>query len=209
MLSMGASEGGVRKVWDVPGNNENGAAKNAGQSQLHKALAHAAEDFYRQQFQPGDRLNELWPTVQNLIEEHSSWENISGDCIVSSDNDTKKLSLWKWCRGVLLSSVTKAIFGEQLLQLEPALLEHFVKFDDESWKLTYKLPRTWAKDMFVARDNIIATLERYFALPEIERADAAWVVHNLEKEMRHIQLEEKDIAALFTMPLWVYVRDVN
>jgi hypothetical protein len=205
MLAIGASEDALRKMWDLPGESENAVGSDTSQSQLHKALAHAGEDFYRQQLQPGDRLDELWPRIQNLIDESLLWHNITDICNVSRDKDTKRLSLWKWSREVLLSSVTGAIFGERLLQLQPDLLHHFVKFDDESWKLTYRIPRIWAKEMFVARDKITATMEQYFALPEKERADATWLVHTLEKEMRNIQLEGKDIAALFAMPFWVYV----
>jgi hypothetical protein len=205
MLSIGASEDAVRRMWDVPRDSQNAEVDDKTQSHLHKALVHAGEDFYRQQLQPGDRLDELWPRIQNLIDKSLLWDSITGNCIVTRDYDTKRLSLWKWSREVLLSSVTTAIFGERLLQLEPDLLEHFVKFDDDSWKLTYKLPHPMAKDMFFARDKIIATFKQYFALPGKERADATWLVHTLEKEMRRIQLREKDMAALFAMPFWVYV----
>jgi hypothetical protein len=205
MFSIGASEDAIRKMWEAPGGSQNAGADDKTQSRLHKALAHAGEDFYRQQLQPGDQLDELWPRIQNLIDESLLWDNITGDGIISKDNDTKKVSLLKWSGAVLLSSVTRAIFGERLLQLEPELLEYFTIFDDNTWKLTYKLPRPFAKDMFSARDKIVATFEQYFALPEMERADATWLVHTLAREMKHLQLEQKDMAALFAMPFWVYV----
>ncbi|KAI4273651.1 MAG: hypothetical protein LQ337_004489, partial [Flavoplaca oasis] len=59
------------------------------------------------------------------------------------------------------------------------------------------------KDMHKARRQIFAALQSYFALPRRERAGATWVVDILETEMRRIQLEDHDIAALFGMPFWV------
>ncbi len=101
--------------------------------------------------------------------------------------------------------MTRAIFGERLLEIEPNLLEYFVRFDDNSWQLTYKLPHAFAKEMHSGKDKIIATFQQYFALPKKDRADATWIVHTLEREMRHLGLEEKDISSLFVMPFWVYV----
>lgn len=201
MLSMGTSEDGVRKMWDSPNDAEDGKTKDKTSGRLHKALAHAGEDYYRQQLQPGELLDELWPRIQDLIDKSMQWNDISGG--FSKIDHTKEVSILKWCREVLLTSVTTAIFGEKLLQIEPKLLDFFVTFDDDSWKLTYKLPRSMAKDMYVARDNIRATLMKYFAAPQKERAGATWLVHTLEKEMRNIELEEGDIASLFAMPLWV------
>ncbi len=84
-------------------------------------------------------------------------------------------------------------------------MEIFVKFDDESWKLNYKLSRSLSREMHTAKDKIRATFEKYFALSKDARTGETWLVGILEIEMRKIGLEEHDIAALFGMPFWVYV----
>ena len=200
MLSMGATEDGVRKMWESPRYDSENS------NRLHKILAHAGEDYYRQQLHPGNHLEDLWTRIQDLISTSLSWDGIPRECIISEASNTKTLSLLKWCRGNLLSSVTTAVFGPRLLQMEPDLMDIFVRFDDDSWKLNYKLPRSLSKEMHAAREKILAAFEEYFALSKDERTGETWLVRTLEAEMRKIELEEHDIAALFGMPFWVYVR---
>ncbi|KAL8720306.1 MAG: hypothetical protein Q9225_002818 [Loekoesia sp. 1 TL-2023] len=199
MLSVGASEDGVRKMWESP------RYDSSGTRQLHKVLAHAGEDYYRQQFHPGDHLGDLWMEIQQRIEKSMTWDDISPNCIVHEPfgKAEKTLSLLRWCQSVLISSVTNAVFGPKLLQLEPGLLRSFITFDDNSWKLTYKLPRFVAREVYGGKDHIVSAFRKYFALPMSERKGNSWVVQMLETEMRSIDVEEKDMAALFVMPFWV------
>lgn len=199
MLSVGASEDGVQKMWESP------RYDNSGTQRLHKVLAHAGEDYYRQQFHPGDHLGVLWMNIQQRIEQNMKWDNISPHCSIQEPfgKNEKTLSLLLWCQSTLLSSVTNAVFGPKLLQLEPALLRSFVTFDDNSWKLTYKLPRFVAQEVYDGKDHIISAFKKYFALPAGEREGRSWVVQMLETEMRGIGVREQDMAALFVMPFWV------
>ncbi|KAL9032977.1 MAG: hypothetical protein Q9180_006194 [Flavoplaca navasiana] len=196
MLSFGASEEGVRKMWKSP---RTGGTVGS----LHKVLAHAGEDYYRQQFHPGERLNDLWTNIQDRMSFCLQWCTITGKNEFSTQHDIKTVSLMNLCQNALLSSATSAVFGDRLLELAPNVLKAFIVFDDESWKLTYKLPSFLAKDMNKAKQQIFAALQSYFALPRRERAGATWVVDVLETEMRRIKLEDHDIAALFGMPFWV------
>lgn len=197
MLSVGASEDGVRKMWESP------RPDSTNPDRLHKILAHAGEDYYRQQFHPGNHLGDLWVEIQQRINKNLNWDNVSHNCIVRGNHNQKTLSLLRWCQDVLLSSVTDAVFGPKLLQIEPDLLRTFITFDDNSWKLTYKLPRLVAEEVYAGKDKIVATFAKYFALPTSERKGQSWVVRTLETEMRKIEVEERDIAALFVMPFWV------
>ncbi|KAL8720936.1 MAG: hypothetical protein Q9181_007815 [Wetmoreana brouardii] len=181
MLSFGVSEEGVRRMWESP---------RTGGS-------------YRQQFQPGDRLDDLWANIQDRFSASLEWNAITGKSVLSKEGDSKTVSLMRLCQQILLASVTCAVFGDRLLQMNPNLLQAFLAFDDDSWKLTYKLPPLFAKDMHKAREQIFAALQSYFVLPRDARTGATWVVHVLEDEMRKIGLEEYDIAALFGMPFGV------
>lgn len=46
-------------------------------------------------------------------------------------------------------------------------------------------------------------LREYFMLPKEERKGEAWLVRNLEAEMRNVGIEEPDIAAFVMMIYWV------
>lgn len=139
MLSLGASHDGVRKMYESPryGDDHTPGKENA--NRLHKILAHAGEDYYRQQLLPGDPLERLWANIEHRIFLSLCFEGFRfpEQCTVSVGEDTKTLSLLPWCREILIRSVTGAVFGDRLLQLEPRLVDIFTDFDDNSWQLTY------------------------------------------------------------------------
>ena len=83
MLSVGASEDGVRKMWESPRDD------NSNSNRLHKILAHAGEDYYRQQFHPGDHLGILWTEIQRRIERNLEWGNIMSGLESLEDTESK------------------------------------------------------------------------------------------------------------------------
>lgn len=118
------------------------------------------------------------------------WEGLPKAFNMSASHDTKTLSPLRWCRESLIRSVTAAVFGDRLLQLEPRLVDIFRNFDDNSWQLTDELPRSLAKEAHAAKDKILATFEQYFGLPRDQRAGETWLVRTLETEMRKIEVSE-------------------
>lgn len=102
-------------------------------------------------------------------------------------------------------SVTTAVIGARLLELRPDLMNHFTKFDNESWKMNYKVPSSMCPELCKAKAEVISGLKEYFKIPRRERADAIWFIRTLEAEMHKLGLPEDDVAALYVMPLWVYV----
>jgi hypothetical protein len=205
MRSVGASEEGISKMYDCPKIDESSNLKTEKSNTLHKPMAHSVEDFYRQQLHPGALFDGLWTRIQDLMNTALQWDNISSNCVLSTTGTTKTLSLLEWCRAAVLPSATTAVWGERLLQLQPNLMETFVTFDNESWKLTYKLPRFMAKEVHDAKDEIRATFEKYLALPIHQRRGEAWFIRNLETKLRELGIRESDIAAMLVPPIWVYV----
>ncbi len=203
MLSLGASQDGVRKMYESPRYENSDTSGKGNINRLHKILAHAGEDYYRQQLLPGNLLDQLWENIESRIFQALSWEGFPKQCTTSTGEGTKTLSLQSWCRETLIRSVSAAVFGDRLIQLEPRLVDIFKTFDDNSWKLTYKLPRSLAKEVHVAKDKIVVTFVDYFATPRDQRAGETWLVRTLETEMRKIEVSDHDIAALFGMPFWV------
>lgn len=82
-------------------------------------------------------------------------------------------------------------------------MQDFITFDDNSWKITYKLPQYFSRDIREARSNMTKALERYFALPKSARDDCAWLFRVLEAEMSSSSIDVSDVAALFSTSFWV------
>ena len=194
MKSIGVSDDGITKLWKPPGDNGNG--------RLHKALAHAAEGYYREQLLPGHQLDILWERVLGEIDSSVNWDNLPGSTLNGAEG-SKSLSLLEWTSDVLLKSVVNGFFGDRLLQMDRQLLQNFAAFDKESWKLTYKLPRIMAKDMYDAKDRMVRTVEAYLRLPKDQRTEATWLVKKLEIETAKMDMDSRDLAAMITSLVWV------
>lgn len=200
MITFGGSPEAVERMWRTPG-IDSPVAINP--NPAHRTLAHLCEDFYRQQLHPGNHLDALQKSFLQIIDESLTWALISEIAILSSTQSEKTVSLLGWCRHVLLDAATRTFFGDRLLEIEPDLFKNFFDFDDNSWQLTYKLPAFLCKDMRAAKQTGIHALRRYFMLPREERKGEAWLVRNLEAEMRNVGIQETDIAAFVMMIYWV------
>ncbi|KAF7862597.1 hypothetical protein EAF04_007470 [Stromatinia cepivora] len=55
-----------------------------------KVLAHAGEDFFKQQLQPGGHLQPLFNSIQSKISECIQWNKLSHKTILSTTGRTKK-----------------------------------------------------------------------------------------------------------------------
>ena len=194
MKSIGISDDGIEKLWKPP--------TGIGKDRLHKALAHAGEDYYREQLLPGPQLDILWEQVLSDIASSIHWDNLPGSRFNRAET-SRSLSLLEWTSDVLLRSVVKGFFGDRLLQMDPQLLQNFAAFDKESWKLTYKLPRGVAKDMYDAKDKMVRSVKAYLQLPQDQRSEATWLIKKLEVEAGKANIDVQDLAAMITSLAWV------
>ena len=194
MKSIGISDDGIEKLWKPP--------TGIGKDSLHKALAHAGEDYYREQLLPGPQLDILWEQVLSDIASSIHWDNLPGSRFNRAET-SRSLSLLEWTSDVLLRSVVKGFFGDRLLQMDPHLLQNFAAFDKESWKLTYKLPRGVAKDMYDAKDKMVRSVKAYLQLPQDQRSEATWLIKKLEVEAGKANIDVQDLAAMITSLAWV------
>lgn len=102
-----------------------------------------------------------------------------------------------------MKSVLTAVFGRVLYEIAPNLSAIFRKFDDNSWKMNYKLPRLVAPDVYDTKDEIRWVMLRYIRLQSESMSDAAWIIHALEDELRSAGFGEDDIASFFFGPFWM------
>ena len=201
MRSIGVSEGGIQKSWSLR------PALSPGKSE-RKSLAVIGADFYREQLLPGQRLDALWPRVLASIDESIKWDNVVDSHMTQSrapsgEKETINISLMEWTREVLLKAVIEGLFGGKMLQLEPRLPEYFIRFDEDSWKLIYKFPKFFARDMYSAKENMIGSVEAYLNLPKEIRSGQAWLINRYEEETAELEIDKHDLAAMIMSLLWV------
>lgn len=204
MVSFGATPVAVDKMFEKP------PAEAPKKSTLEpnpsqKPLAHLAEQMIRVQLHPGKQLDDLQEIFLTRIHDLVGWDSMPSSTVLSSTPNCRVVSLLDWTRKSLLEGATAAFFGEALLKIEPNLFDNFFEFDDQSWKLTYKIPPPWCNDMIAAKKAAQDALTLYFEMPRDKRTGECWLVRALEAELRAREVRPPDIAAYFMMVYWVYV----
>ena len=203
MIRFGATPEGVSRTWDSPGSH--GGKGEHDTNHVAKSISHYCERIIRTQLHPGVEMRKLQHDFLNYIHTSTAWSLIPSSVIHSSTSTEKTVSLQGWIQHSLLASVTRVFYGHQILKLEPRFLEAFSKFDETGWKLMYKIPARFSRDMLESKKIIKSVFDKYFALPVSEREDACWMVKRLEEELRVGGSGENDISAYLLMLYWGYV----
>lgn len=208
LLRLGASSDAVRKWLPNSGVNTKGHVPGSSDP-LPQDYGHLGEQLCRKQLLPGQNLDKLQGVLINNIQQSLQWHKLSGNITLYYTQEVKTVSLLNWCRDVMLDGATRAFFDESLMQIDPKLFESFYVFDDLSWQLHFGYPRFMSRTMYAAKDRIIDALTVYFKQPQQERKGEAWLIRNLENEMRLIGIEDRDIAAIIMPLYWVYVESFH
>ena len=167
-----------------------------------KVLVHTGNALLHKQLLTPSYLQELTKKVTVYIEDNMQWESFFDTSVLSSNADTKIVSLHCWCRDVLIEAQNRAWFGEYIRQLEPRMTVLFDHWDINSWMITYKYPPFMAKAATRPRDQLIKILTRYLDTPREKRSGGVPFVNELEDEERHAGLSSEDSARIMFIILW-------
>ncbi|KAL9056430.1 MAG: hypothetical protein Q9162_002911 [Coniocarpon cinnabarinum] len=201
--AMGVSKVSTAKLWDTP---HSAALHNLSdvkpQQESQEALALRLLTMLRKELAPGSSEDDLPNKVMRANLEYIDWNSMHCiDRLTNGDND-RVVSLTAWTRRSFGFGVSRALFGEALLNLEPNLLDSLFDFDDKSWMLVFEIPRPWSNKVFRKIGEVKAALKRYFELPQQERADASCLVKKMEADMRNEDIDLADIAVYGLVVLW-------
>lgn len=175
MAGFGCTQDTLHKMFDKKG-------------QL-KSWMDLSHDDLRLQMHPGERFEDLNASFLRNINSWLDWDRIDGFPILPQtppSPDVKTVSLWKWCYTVLVDSATRSMFGEAIFEAYPDVLENFYSFDEEGWKLPYKLPKFAAKELYRTLARSQAAFADYLAMPAEHRQDSSWIVKRLEDGMHEL-----------------------
>ena len=163
------------------------------------SLSELNSEFWKQELFPGPSLDALLEKFVVHIEAALQSENLSMYSRIQhhADSTEHTVLLLKWTEGVMMDAGTSALFGTKIVEIDPELVQKFLTFDNENWKLWYKWPKAGA--MHAAKTAMMQTIEEYLSLPQKERGGAAHVVSLIEETTTALGLSKKDIAASLAM----------
>ncbi|KAL8921812.1 MAG: hypothetical protein Q9208_005569 [Pyrenodesmia sp. 3 TL-2023] len=203
MLAIGVTPAGFERWWRVqPIHGVHGPAGTA--KAVLKAPAHVGESIVKGHLNSGSQLDVIQTEVLKRIDSHLACPTTSTGIPETRNlaGDDGKISLMWWCCDVLIDSVTRAFFGDELFRIEPDIVQIFVKFDDLNWQFILQYPEFLSREMTAARNKMIKALTTYFERPLETRSNASSFVLSLEREMRKYDIGNGDIAAMLMLTIW-------
>ena len=187
--SFGMTPNGIEKMFQ-PYRSEDGPR------------AHLGTGIQKEQLHPGQNLEDLTTVYKYHIGRQMDGDNIPQSCVQQVTGDTKTVWLNRWCADVLGPATAQAFFGNMLLEIDPNLLHDFHIFDLSSWKLTYKLPRPFAKEMYAAVERMTKSFTRYYQVPQHKRNDICHYFKTTESRQRRANMSDRDIAIAAQAMFW-------
>ncbi|KAH7305550.1 cytochrome P450 [Stachybotrys elegans] len=154
-----------------------------------KNYIQATHDDFRAQLHPGPRLDKLQADFLAHIDKSLRYDAVKGPMVKSSPTGSKIISLWEWCGQVLVDSAIEAFFSGSLYEANPDMLQDFFTFDEESWKLPYRLPRFAAKKMYSSMDKCIDAVSKWLEFPK-EKRQASWIVDQMVEGLKEVEVTD-------------------
>ena len=171
-----------------------------------KPLGQALRDLNVRQSTTGPNFEDLSRKFLNYLDQSLKLQAMASNsryCLNNRESGgTICVSLTRWCAEMVINGSQHGYFGDRLTQIDPNLAQTFINFDQRSWQLLYRYPRWLSKEMYSAKDQLIKALTSFFESPADTKADAAWVTKLLEKEMRDLGFDSKEMATLMMLQYW-------
>ncbi|KAL8841956.1 MAG: hypothetical protein Q9176_002892 [Flavoplaca citrina] len=162
------------------------------------------EEYQRHQLLPGRKLDNFAKAFVCHVDKMVSWQQVqvhvsSSRPVVSASVD---ISLMDWTTDVFLHATTETYWGRSIWGLAPNLIESFQKWEQTTWKYIFQVPRILSKDIYDARDELIAAFTAYFGQAKTTRADANYFVTTSEQELRDIAFNDNDVGKVHMLQYW-------
>ncbi|KND88582.1 7-alpha-hydroxycholest-4-en-3-one 12-alpha-hydroxylase [Tolypocladium ophioglossoides CBS 100239] len=193
MRTNGNSEEVIKAVYTALPTDKAGCPNPRGES-----LGVLAQRMHAHQLHPGDNLVLLQKEVQRWLDCHVNLGDIRASPSATSPNfKSVEVPLYRWCSEYFIQLGQDVYFGETLAEIDPTLPSTFLVFDELIWKMLYQYPDVLSSDMIKPRSRVIASLNRYFQVPQSQRTGgSAWLINAMENEMRALGVDGEDLAVV-------------
>jgi hypothetical protein len=169
-----------------------------------KSIAQLSRDFHIHQLFPGNLLDEVGALFIDYFDKALTIEALTqrDRHVTFMGEDSVKVSLLDWLSDTFADSILQIYFGDLLRKIEPDFVQVFREFEEHSWQALFRYPRFLGKRMFGPMDQVVGAIEKYFEAPLENRQDTVWYTPTLEKEMRNVNVGNRDMAIMMMTIYW-------
>ena len=167
-----------------------------------KCYVDLQDEWIKEQLLPGDRMDAIQITFLGYINRSLQWGMSSPKYVLSDTPGEKVVGLHNWVRYVLVDAGTKAFLGPGILNIDPDFVQHYIDFEEASWKLAHQHPSFLSRDLHVAKSRLIKTFATYYQLPDGQRPELNWLFHTMQSEQQQLGLSIDEAAAMNLIMFW-------
>lgn len=207
---IGVPDSSISRIWEEdPAKFYRGPEKPQPffikENPMRKNYFDVQEGWIKDQLQPGARMNEVQRISSEFIISAVSWNMSSPYYIRSIEVAEKIVSLFHWCRHTLIKTASEAFLGPGILNVDADFVQHYIEWENTSWKVAYQHPRFLARDMQRARQRLIDTISRFYTLSAEGRPGISWLFERMQSEQQKLGLSVQAASAISLIMLWGYV----
>ena len=193
LVAFGVNAKAIPRLWQKPDWDPTSPdQKHSGSSVIHSTL-----DLYKRQLLPGKNLDKFSGSLLGYINGSLRWESVSQRGVAMS-----KVSLKDFCADILVDALTRTLFGDRILEVEPELVKSLLDFNDDAWMLIFHYPQSAASKLMKARHKILQGFQKYMQGPDETRSDRAWLIEETMRQQETLGIGDEDRAALLLMIYW-------
>lgn len=211
MKAFGIAPSSIKKVFanpkDLIRDEFKSKALLISKNPYNKCYMNLERDWFKTQLLEPELLQELQDRYTQFLGQSLAWKDLSTLYIVSSNSamNFKTVSLKGFARHTVSYCSTSTFFGRALLRVASSFGQDYQDFEEESWKIFYRLPWFLARSSHAAKAKALDGLERYLLLPEEERSELAWLFQTMNTELRYLSVPPRDVAGITMIIIWASV----
>ena len=204
LVAFGVRAVVVSRLWQKrsPKTSQSNGQNPASPNTSHLSMIHLTLNLYKRQLLPGEKLDQISETLLRYIDNSLRWEDVSSQHGLALSGQAKGVSLKDFCAEVLVDAITRTFFGDRIYDAEPQLIPNFLNFNNDAWMLIFHYPQSAASSLKKAQRRILKAFVNYIQSPEEVRTGQAWMIENVMEELKSIDINDEDRAALLLMIYW-------
>lgn len=200
LLRFGFSADSLKRAWHKPEPYDWSYVADNPVNPHQMSFIHLTEESYKQQLLPGERMDWVCKAFLDAVDKSVCWDKLDYCSRGSHESGHgKQISLYAFCRHVLVDAALRSLCGPYLHELEPNIVDYMMHFNDNVWMIFFNYP--FGSAMSRPRQKIIDALKRFIQLSEDLKPEQSWLLSTMLKAQGIIGIEMEARASLTLMVL--------
>lgn len=141
------------------------------ENSLKKHYINLQEDWIKKQLQFKKCMHTVQKLFLDYINKDLHWNNFTFKFILSINVENHTISLYNFCKYTLINADIKTFLEEEIFHLNSNFMQHYIEWENISWKVIFQHFDIFLKDMHKTRKNLINMIIKYYSLQLCQKSN--------------------------------------